>query len=43
MKYFSDFSIHYRRRCLSMVSAFGLKATRGVLKASCSNLEKGDC
>jgi hypothetical protein len=32
MKYFSDFSISYRRGGLSMALAYGLKATKGVLK-----------
>jgi hypothetical protein len=39
MKYFSDFSISYRRGSFSIARASGLNATRAVLKAGCSNLK----
>jgi hypothetical protein len=34
MKYFSDFSISYRRRSLGMTGVSGLKATKGISKAA---------
>jgi hypothetical protein len=39
MKYFSDFSISYTRRSLSIARFSGLKATKGVVKADQSNLK----
>jgi hypothetical protein len=38
MKYFSDFSISYRRGNLSMARGSGLKPTKGVLKTGWSDL-----
>src|SRR5215471_8612019 len=42
MKYFSDFSISYRRVSLSMARVSGFKATKSVLKAGQSNLKCGE-
>ena len=38
MKYFSDFRISYRRGDLSIVRGSGLKTTKGIFKADCSDL-----
>ena len=39
MKYFSNFSIRYRRGTLSITRGFGLKVTYDVSKSGLSNLK----